>query len=129
MHVAVGIIHNAYGEILIAQRMQGKYKPGLWEFPGGKIENDESIFQALQRELQEELAIRVIAAEPWLQIQHDYSDRIVLLEVWQVTKFTGTALGAEGQPIRWVSHQQLSQYEFPAGNQAILQKLTGKNLG
>ncbi len=123
MHVAVGIIRNALGEILIAQRPKDKYKGGLWEFPGGKIEPEETIFQALQRELKEELGILVLAANPWLQFQHDYTDRIVLLDVWNVIQFSGEPNGKEGQPIQWVNHQQLHQFEFPAGNQVILEKL------
>lgn len=123
MHAVVGIIRNDLGEVLIAQRPSHKYKGGLWEFPGGKIETSETSFQALQRELKEELNIDIIAAEYWLQFQHDYSDRIVLLDTWNVTAFSGTPEGAEGQPIRWVSLDQLSQFEFPEGNCFILEKL------
>lgn len=123
MHVAVGIIQNAVGDILIAQRPKNKYKGGLWEFPGGKVEAEESAFQALQRELQEELNIQVIAANSWLQFEHDYSDRIVLLDTWRVTHFVGEPCGAEGQVVRWVPPKKLIEYEFPAGNQIILQKL------
>jgi|SRR6185312_9225569 len=123
MHVAVGIIRNAAGDILIAQRPKNTYKGGLWEFPGGKVEAKETVFQALQRELKEELDIEVVTAKPWLQSQHDYSDRVVLLDVWTVTQFSGTPQGAEGQLIRWVSHQELNQFQFPEGNHFILMKL------
>lgn len=123
MHVAVGIIRNTLGEILIAQRPKHTYKGGLWEFPGGKVETNETVFQALQRELKEELNIEVITAESWLQSQHDYSDRVVLLDVWSVTTFSGTPQGAEGQLIRWVSHRELQQFQFPEGNHFILKSL------
>ncbi len=123
MHVAVGIIRNTLGEILIAQRPKNTYKGGLWEFPGGKIEASETVFQALQRELKEELNIDVTQAESWLQWEHDYSDRIVLLDVWNVTEFLGTPQGAEGQLIRWVSRQALNQFQFPEGNHFILANL------
>lgn len=123
MHVAVGIIRNALGEILIAQRPDHKYKGGLWEFPGGKIENSETSFQALQRELKEELNIHIIAADYWLQFQHDYPDRVVVLDTWNVTEFSGKPEGAEGQNIRWVSLDDLHQFEFPEGNCFILDKL------
>ena len=124
MHVVVGIIRNSLGEILIAERPKNKYKGGLWEFPGGKVEATESAFQALQRELKEELNIHVMAAESWLQFQHDYSDRIVYLDVWQVTEFSGTPQSAEGQLIRWVSVNDLHQFQFPEGNHLILQSMS-----
>jgi len=123
MHVAVGIIRNPLGEILIAERPLGKYKAGLWEFPGGKVEGSETAFQALQRELMEELGIQVISAERWLQFQHDYSDRVVLLDTWNITAFSGVPQGAEGQSIRWVSPNELYQFQFPEGNRFILDSL------
>lgn len=125
MHVAVGIIRKQSGEILIAQRPLDKYKGGLWEFPGGKVEKDENVFQALQRELKEEIGIKVVTAEPWLQFEYDYKDRIVLLDTWQVIEFLGEPRGIEGQQVRWVLPQELSQFEFPAGNFFILEKLVG----
>ncbi len=123
MHVAVGIIQNALGEILISERPKNKYKGGLWEFPGGKVESDETAFEALQRELKEELSIDVTSAEQFLQFQHDYTDRVVLLDVWKVTHFSGTPQGREGQLIRWVLSNDLSQYPFPEGNHFILNQI------
>lgn len=123
MHVAVGILRNDAGELLIAQRPAHKYKGGLWEFPGGKVEPNETVFQALQRELKEELGIEVSNAESWFQFEHDYSDRIVLLDVWIVKKYSGEPHGMEGQPVLWVSPKNLQQFEFPEGNAVILQKL------
>ncbi len=123
MHVAVGIIRQPTGEILIAKRPMDKYKGGLWEFPGGKVEADETVLQALTRELKEELGIEVLLAESWLQFEYDYKDRIVLLDTWIVTSYSGEPQGAEGQAIRWVLPHELSQYEFPAGNNVILAKL------
>lgn len=123
MHVAVGIIRNDVGDILIARRPDHKYKGGLWEFPGGKVEATESVFQTLQRELKEELSIHVVSARPWLQFDYDYSDRVVFLDTWNITEFSGTPIGAEGQSIRWVAPNDLHQFEFPAGNHFILKKL------
>src|SRR5579872_3602839 len=115
MHVVVGILRNVHNEILIAERPKDKYKGGLWEFPGGKVEENETAFHALQRELKEELAIDVIAGKNWLQFQHDYTDRIVLLDVWNITQFSGEPQGAEGQLVRWVKSQDLHYYQFPEG--------------
>jgi 8-oxo-dGTP diphosphatase len=123
VHVAVGVIIGVDNKILIAQRAQDAHQGGLWEFPGGKVADGESVLQALTRELHEELAINVTATTPLLQICHDYGDKQVLLDVHKVTAFTGTACGNEGQPVIWVQLSELAQFNFPAANRAILNAL------
>jgi 8-oxo-dGTP diphosphatase len=123
MHVVVGIITNTNNEILIAKRPMHTYKGGLWEFPGGKVELNEAPRAALERELAEELNIKVITATPWLEITHDYDDRVVFLDTWRITAYQGEAIGHEGQEIRWVDAKQLMDFEFPAGNRVLIQKL------
>lgn len=120
VHVAAAVIRGMDGRILIAKRPQDKHQGGLWEFPGGKVEEGEAVSVALARELEEELAIRPTAARPLIQIRHDYPDKQVLLDVWEVTAFTGEPHGAEGQPLAWVSERQLLDYEFPAANRPIV---------
>jgi 8-oxo-dGTP diphosphatase len=134
VHVAVGVIvgrHGAsietngasaeeHGAILIAKRPDKTHQGGLWEFPGGKVEKSETLFDALKRELQEELAIEVIATEPLIKIRHDYGDKVVLLDVHKVTEFSGRPQGNEGQPIKWVAPSCLHEYEFPAANRPII---------
>jgi len=120
VEVAAGVIYNPEGEILIAKRADNQHQGGLWEFPGGKIEQGESAQQALARELHEELAIEVRASEPLVRIAHDYADKSVVLNVWCVTAFSGEARGVEGQPLAWVSVDQLTDYEFPAANEPII---------
>ncbi|MBM7061629.1 Nudix family hydrolase [Pseudomonas sp. UL073] len=121
VHVAAAVIRDSAGRILLARRPQDKHQGGLWEFPGGKVEDGESVLAALARELHEELGIRVEAAQPLIQVQHDYPDKHVLLDTWEVTAFAGEAHGAEGQPLAWVTPRQLGDYEFPAANQPIVQ--------
>lgn len=123
IHVAVGIVINQQGEVLIAQRSTHSYGGGLWEFPGGKLEPNEDVFTALQREFQEEVGIQIVVAEQLLQVKHDYKDRIVLLDTWLVKKYLGEPHGAEGQAIRWVKPTDFPQYQFPDGNRAIIAKL------
>lgn len=120
VHVAVGVIVADDGQILIALRAEQRHQGGLWEFPGGKVEAGETVQQALDRELSEELGIAVIAASPLIVIEHDYADKSVCLDVWWVDKFNGIAEGKEGQPIKWVSKQALSDYAFPQANHAIV---------
>ena len=120
VHVAVGVIVGKDGAILIAKRPDKAHQGGLWEFPGGKVEQGETLFDALKRELQEELDIEVTATEPLIKIRHDYGDKIVLLDVHKVTHFYGQPQGNEGQPIRWVAPAALHEYEFPAANRPII---------
>lgn len=120
VHVAVGVIFDAQGKILIAKRPDSAHQGGLWEFPGGKVDAEENIHQALVRELKEELAINVTASEPLIQIRHHYADKSVLLDVQKVTAFDGEPTGNEGQPVRWITRNELSSYEFPAANRPII---------
>jgi 8-oxo-dGTP diphosphatase len=125
IEVAIGVITNQQGQVLIAQRpAHTTYGAGLWEFPGGKIEPQESVFAALQRELLEEIGIHILSAEPWFQLKHDYPNRTVFLHNWFINEFSGEPYGAEGQLTRWVHTNELFQYEFPAGNKLIIDKLT-----
>ncbi|MDD1617651.1 MAG: 7,8-dihydro-8-oxoguanine triphosphatase, partial [Methylococcaceae bacterium NSP1-2] len=120
MRVAIGVIKNHQGQVLIALRDDTRHQGGLWEFSGGKIETNETAEQALKRELKEELAIDIISAIPLMTINHSYADRAVQLIVFLVEQFTGEPHSAEGQPIKWVNVQDLKQYQFPAANQAII---------
>nr|WP_246883218.1 Nudix family hydrolase [Pseudomonas protegens] len=120
VHVAAAVIRDACGKILIARRADTQHQGGLWEFPGGKVEPGEAVEAALARELQEELGIAVTAARPLIKVQHDYPDKQVLLDVWEVSAFSGEPHGAEGQPLAWVTARELADYEFPAANQPIV---------
>ena len=120
VHVAAAVIRGADGKILIARRADTQHQGGLWEFPGGKVEAGESVQAALGRELQEELGITVNTARPLIKVQHDYPDKQVLLDVWEVSSFTGEPHGVEGQPLAWVTPRDLAEYDFPAANQAIV---------
>ncbi|MCD2450354.1 Nudix family hydrolase [Methylicorpusculum oleiharenae] len=120
LHVAVGVIKNALGEVLISLRPSTVHQGDLWEFPGGKVEAGESVEQALERELYEELAIQVEKASPLINIHHDYTDLSVNLDVWWVEKFSGIAHGREGQPIQWVLPDKLIDFAFPEANKPII---------
>jgi len=120
IRVAVGVIKNSQGQILIALRDDARHQGGLWEFSGGKIESHETAEQALKRELKEELGIEVISAIPLITINHSYPDRAVQLKVFLVEQFAGEAHSAERQRIEWVTVQDLKHYSFPAANQAII---------
>ena len=120
LQVAVGVIKNTRGQILISLRDESLHQGGLWEFPGGKIEPGESADQALARELKEELAITVITATPLITVKHQYPDLAVQLHVFLVNQFSGDAKSCEGQPFKWVNPAELTNYVFPAANQPII---------
>ena len=120
LHVAVGVIRNADGEILVTRRDDAAHQGGLWEFPGGKVEPGETVQQALLRELQEELDIEVRRAEPLIRIEHAYPDLLVLLDVWNVHEFSGVPASCEGQPLQWLAPDRLAQLRFPDANLPII---------
>lgn len=123
VHVAVGVLLNGNGEVLIALRPVQSHQGGLWEFPGGKVEAGESVEQALNREFEEELGISVQACAPLTQIRHDYSDKSVMLDVWRIEKFSGIPQGKEGQAIEWRALSKLRAADFPKANQRIIRAL------
>lgn len=123
VHVAVGVILDSDRRILITRRANNVHQGGLWEFPGGKVEENESVAQALARELDEELSIGVTRSEPLLQVRHDYGDKSVLLDVWLVSGFTGEAKGMEGQPLVWAAMSELCDFNFPAANKPIVEAI------
>lgn len=123
VHVAVGVVQNAAGEYLISRRGAHQHQGNLWEFPGGKVEENENVQTALARELLEEVNICVKECAPLTVVEHAYPDKRVRLDVWEVTSFSGEAKGLEGQECRWVPRHQLEVYPFPAGNLPILERL------
>lgn len=124
IRVAAGVLRDASGRILIAQRPAGRHAAGFWEFPGGKIQADESPLQALGRELTEELGICVEAASPLLCYQHPYPERIVELHVYAVSRYTGVARGIEGQALRWVLPAELPSAGILEADRPIVELLT-----
>ncbi|MFC3153528.1 Nudix family hydrolase [Litoribrevibacter euphylliae] len=123
VHVAVAVIERENGDICIAKRADHQHQGGLWEFPGGKVEAGETITQALQREIHEELGIDVLAHSPLISVRYRYTDKHVLLDVHRIHQFEGEPHGKEGQPVVWCPKSQLKNYEFPAANKGILNAL------
>lgn len=118
--VAVGVIQNNQAQVLISKRDNSLHQGGLWEFPGGKIESDETPYTALVRELFEELDIVVRAATPLITVHHAYPDVTVQLHVYLISKFSGLPKSCLGQKLKWVSVKDLNKYSFPAADKAII---------
>lgn len=125
VHVAVGVILDCEGRVLTALRPNDIHQGGLWEFPGGKLESGEDVLDALQRELEEEVGIRIDkrSCSPLKTIAYQYPDKSVNLDVWSVRKFTGQANGREGQQVRWQEIETLDPNEFPSANRKIIEIL------
>ncbi|MSQ57059.1 MAG: NUDIX domain-containing protein [Limnohabitans sp.] len=100
-HVAVGILIQPDLSFLLTTRPEGKVYAGYWEFPGGKLESQESIEDALKRELQEEIGIVVVQSQRWKTQQMDYPHALVQLHFCKVTQWTGSLQMKEGQQYRW----------------------------
>lgn len=130
IHVVAAVIYNRRNQLLLAQRPLDKHQGGKWEFPGGKVDANETATQALQRELFEELGIEAesTAMQPLLEIKHAYPDKNIWLDVWTVHQFQNDPIGREGQAIAWFELAQLKDLDFPAANAPILQKLLTQNL-
>ncbi len=126
IHVVAGIIRHPKHQhkLFITRRQQGQHLENLWEFPGGKLEPDESRFHALRRELEEETGILVESALPFFCVLHEYPDKNIFLDVWEVKRYRGKAHGREGQQSRWVKQAELSDLDFPAADIPIIKALT-----
>ena len=120
LQVAVGVVKNTKGHVLISLRNKSLHQGGLWEFPGGKLEAYETAEQALVRELKEELAITVTAATPLMTLNHQYPDIAVQLNVFLVEDYTGDTKSCEGQAFKWVKPTDLKDYDFLAANKTII---------
>ncbi len=124
VHIVAGIIFNANkSEIFITKRPDDKHKGGYWEFPGGKVEDGESIEAAMSRELHEEIGITVTQQSTYDHFEFDYTDKSLTFDFIVVSAFEGEAYGKEGQQGEWVAIEELRQYTFPEANTPIVERV------
>jgi len=122
-NVAAGILCDASGRILIAERLGDGPFHGLWEFPGGKISSDETPVEALARELAEELGIEVTSCASFMNLRHEYDDRVVTIEFFIVSNWNSEPVGREGQALRWVPRDQLVADELLPADVPVIKAL------
>jgi 8-oxo-dGTP diphosphatase len=120
--VAACALVDADGRVLIAQRPEGKAMAGLWEFPGGKVEAGESPEDTLFRELREELGVEICVPCLWPLIfaSHGYESFHLLMPLYTCRKWTGLPEGREGQALKWVRPDKLSDYPFVPADKPLL---------
>ena len=121
--IAVGLVFDDDGRLLIQRRPDDGLLGGLWEFPGGKQEDGESLEAACIRELQEEVGITVGIDAPFATIKHAYSHFKITLHAFRCHVQSGEAESKEGQPLRWVTTDELDDYAFPRANRRIIEEL------
>ena len=124
MHVVAGVMTDARDRVLLARRTEGRDLAGLWEFPGGKVDPGETPLQALARELEEELGIRVQASEPLICVPMQYRDKRILLEVHRVTRYAGKPRDLEQQALAWSPSENLHTYPMPPADRPVVAALT-----
>lgn len=126
VQVVAGILLDKNGRYLLSSRPEGKPYAGYWEFAGGKVEAGESDFQALQREFEEELGIRIFAATPWLTKIHSYEHAHVRLHfLWvEADQWTGEIQSREGQKWAWQKAGDFTVAPMLPANSALLRSLS-----
>jgi len=120
--VTAGLVFRD-GRLLITRRPPGGHLPGLWEFPGGKCEPGETLPECMQRELQEELGIAVNVREEVETVTHVYPEKTVELHFFRCQLVIGEPTSMEGQALAWVKSANLGDYEFPAADAKLLERL------
>ena len=121
--IGVGVVINAAGEVLIDQRLEEGLLGGMWEFPGGKQEQGETIETCIARELKEELGIAVTVGDELITVDHAYSHKKLLFVVHLCTWVSGEPQPLASQQVRWVRPDDLGNYAFPAANARIIEAL------
>jgi A/G-specific adenine glycosylase len=121
--IAVGVVTDDTGRILVTKRPEDAMLGGLWEFPGGKVEPGESVEDACRRELHEELGVEVEVDEPLARIDHAYSHFKITLHAFACRILDGTPEHHEAQPMHWVAVEDLGAYAFPRANRRLIETL------
>ena len=121
--VVAGILRDPQGRVLIQKRPEGGLMGNLWEFPGGKVEPEENLSQALIREWREELGVTVLPQEEWMTIRHAYTKFDVELHVFVCRLTAGRPKALWAKEIRWVPVERLDHFAYPSANARIVRRL------
>jgi len=114
------------GKFLITRRPEGVHLEGLWEFPGGKKKKMETLEQCMEREIMEELGIKVRIEKELFEVLHEYKTKVVELHFFQCVIVEGSASPREGQKMRWITPQEIIKYKFPPPDRKIVDYIAKK---
>lgn len=125
LEVVCAVIIDAEARVLICQRAEGKAQAGFWEFPGGKVEADETPEAALQRELLEELGCHCEVHEEWSTVRHDYPDFRIRLRPFRCSLSQGSPEPRvlEHAAMRWVKPEDLCHHELAAADRPVAEEV------
>ena len=115
------------GKLLITQRRKNSHLGGLWEFPGGKREANESFEDCLAREIREELGIKIFVGKLFEEITHAYPEKSIHLKFFICESISGEPKALDCAAIQWISKNELDNFEFPAADARLLEKLRAYN--
>lgn len=121
--VVAAVIRDREGRVLLTRRPEGSHMAGLWEFPGGKVDPDESPAAALERELDEELGLRTRTGDPVTFAVHEEDGLRILLLFFASRIVSGRPTPREGQRVAWVSPAELERYPTPPADAALVAML------
>ena len=125
--VVVALIAERNDTFLVARRLKGSHLAGCWEFPGGKVQEDETHEAALEREIDEELGCGVVDLKAVFRTSHDYPERTVELHFFR-GKLVGTPAGRLGQELKWVPRGEFALLEFPPADAELIDELLHQRL-
>ena len=124
---ACAILENKKSEILINSRIKKNNLKSYWEFPGGKLKNGENFYDAIKRELFEELSIDIINPVHFYFTKYSYSEFNLIMHIFKIEKWYGDIISMDGEQLKWVNRMMLKKLKLLHGNAEIVQLLNKKN--
>ncbi len=123
IQVAAAIIRNEFGQIYLTQRLEGQDFAQSLEFPGGKVDENETPTQALAREIEEEVGIYILDSSLYEHFHFEYSSKIIEFFFFLVEEWMGEPFGREGQEGFWIEQSELDETLFPPANTQLIKRL------
>ena len=115
------------GKILITKRPEGKHLEGMWEFPGGKKEETETLEECITREIREELGVDIKPGKLLLTVNHEYKSKVVELHIFECALINGSPIPLEGQDMKWVKPEDMRDYTFPPPDIEVIAFIRSKS--
>ena len=124
--IVVAAVIEQDGRFLVARRLRGTHLAGYWEFPGGKVQDDETHEEALRRELVEELGTTADGLRKIFETVHEYPERTVELHFYRAS-LAGSAVPALGQELRWIARAEFAYLDFPPADAELIRTIVSRD--